>query len=182
MRILLAYRSFDLDHDPSLLERVSGKSPTALRIDVEKLSSEDVDAALAVAGIADPDLAESQVELLRTPLHLYLFLGGGVDRDGFGSRRDLFGRYWDEKRRRVDALTPIGAFTAAVARISNVLSTRRQLQTPLLALTGHEAALDAMASEGVVVCDGDRFAFFHASFFDYAAPERSANACPKASW
>ena len=97
LRILLACRSFDLDHDPSLLERVSGKSPTALRIDVEKLSSEDVDAVLAVAGIADPDLAESQVELLRTPLHLYLFLGGGVDRDGFGSRRDLFGRYWDEK-------------------------------------------------------------------------------------
>ena len=168
LRILLACRAFDLDHDPSLLELVSGKSPTARRIDVEKLSSEDVDAALAVAGIADPDLAESQVELLRTPLHLYLFLGGCVDRDGFGSRRDLFGRYWDEKRRRVDELTTAGAFTAAVARISDVLSTRRRLQAPLLALTGHEAALDAMASEGVVVRDGDRFAFFHASFFDYA--------------
>ena len=149
---------------------------------MEKLSSEDVDAALAVAGIADPDLAESQVELLRTPLHLYLFLGGGVDRDGFGSRRDLFGRYWDEKRRRVDALTPIGAFTAAVARISNVLSTRRQLQTPLLALTGHEAALDAMASEAWSSATETGSPSSHASFFDYAAPERSANACPKASW
>ena len=167
-RILLACRAFDLEYDASLLGLVSGESPTAHRIDVEKLSIEDVDAALAGADITGSELAASQVELLRTPLHLYLFLGGGVDRDGFGSRRELFGRYWDEKRRRVDALTRVGAFTAAVARISDVLSTRRQLQAPLLALTGHEAALDAMASEGVVVRDGDRFAFFHASFFDYA--------------
>ena len=168
LRILLACRAFDLEHDASLLGLVSGESPTAHRIDVEKLSIEDVDAALAGADITGSELAESQVELLRTPLHLYLFLGGGVDRDGFGSRRELFGRYWDAKRRRVDELTTAGAFTAAVARISDVLSTRRRLQAPLLALTGHEAALDAMASEGVVVRDGDRFAFFHASFFDYA--------------
>ena len=168
LRILLACRAFDLEHDASLLGLVSGESPTAHRIDVEKLSIEDVDAALVGADITGSELAESQVELLRTPLHLYLFLGGSVDRDGFGSRRELFGRYWCEKRRRVDELTTAGAFTAAVARISDVLSTRRRLQAPLLALTGHEAALDAMASEGVVVRDRDRFAFFHASFFDYA--------------
>ena len=168
LRILLACRAFDLEHDASLLGLVSGESPTARRIDVERLSIEDVDAALAGADITGSELAESQVELLRTPLHLYLFLGGGVDRDGFGSRRGLFDRFWDAKRTRVDELTMAGAFTDAVARISDVLSTRRRLQAPLRALTGHETALDAMASEGVVVRDGDRFAFFHASFFDYA--------------
>ena len=36
------------------------------------------------------------------------------------------------------------------------------------ALSGHEAALDAMASEGVVVLEDGQAAFFHASFFDYA--------------
>ena len=168
LRILLACRSFDLDHDASLSALVSGEPPTARRIDVEKLSIEDVHAALATAGIADLDLSESQVELLRTPLHLYLFLGGGIDRDGFGSRRDLFGRYWDEKRRRVDESTAAEAFAGAVKRLSRVLSDRRQLQAPLLLLTGHEAALDAMASEAVVVGDGNNVAFFHASFFDYA--------------
>ena len=168
LRILLACRAFDLEHDAALLGLVSGESPTARRIDVEKLSIEDVRAALAAADLAGPELAESQVELLRTPLHLYLFLGGGVDREGFGSRRDLFGRYWDAKRRRVDERTTAGAFTDAVARVADILSRRRQLQAPLLALTGHETALDVMASEGVVVRDGDRVAFFHASFFDYA--------------
>ena len=168
LRILLACRSFDLDHDASLSALVSGESPTARRIDVEQLSIEDVHAAMAAADIADLDLAESQVELLRTPLHLYLFLGGGIDRDGFGSRRDLFGRYWDEKRRRVDESTAAEAFVGAVKRLSHVLSDRRQLQAPLLLLTGHEAALDAMASEGVVVREESTVTFFHASFFDYA--------------
>ena len=168
LRILLACRAFDLEHDAALLGLVSGESPTARRIDVEKLSIEDVRAALAAADLAGPELAESQVEILRTPLHLYLFLGGGVDREGFGSRRDLFGRYWDEKRRKVDSATTPSAFTAAAERVSVVLSNRRQLQAARTLLTGHEAALDAMASEGVVVRDGDRVAFFHASFFDYS--------------
>ena len=168
VRILLACRAFDLEHDAAFLGLVGGESPLARRVEIEKLSAEDVRAALATAGVDDSGLGASQVELLRTPLHLYLFLGGGVDREGFGSRRDLFGRYWDAKRRWVDERTTAGAFTAAVARVADVLSTRRQLQAPLLALTGHEAALDAMASEGVIVRDGDRVAFFHASFFDYA--------------
>ena len=55
-----------------------------------------------------------------------------------------------------------------VDRLSNCLSTRRQLQAPVPALSGHEAALDAMASEGVVVLEDGQAAFFHASFFDYA--------------
>ena len=167
LRVLLACRAFDLEHDAALSGLVSGESPTARRIDVEKLSIEDVRAALAEADLAGSELAESQVELLRTPLHLYLFLGGGADRGGFGSRRDLFGRYWDEKRRRVDDFTTAGAFTAAAERLSVVLSDRRQLQVARTLLTDHEAALDAMASEGVVVHDGDRVGFFHASFFDY---------------
>ena len=168
LRILLACRSFDLDRDASLSRLVSGESPIAHRINVEELSVEDVHTSLAAAGITELALSEPQVNLLRTPLHLYLFLGGGTTQDSFGSRRDLFDRYWDEKRRRVDALTQAGAFVNAVNRLANLLSDRRQLQAPQLALTGHEAALDAMASEGIAALEGSQATFFHASFFDYA--------------
>lgn len=168
LRVFLACRSFDLEHDSLLRGLVGGDPPAARRIDVEALSVEDVSATLAAADAGDPYLAESQVELLRIPLHLQLFLGGGTAREGFGSRRDLFDRYWDEKRRKVDAVTTPGAFVAAAERLSGVLSDRRQLQVPRTPLTGHEAALDAMASEHVVVVDGSRASFFHASFFDYA--------------
>ena len=65
-------------------------------------------------------------------------------------------------------MTSDGAFKSVVDRLSDFLSTRRQLRAPLTVLADHEAALDAMASEGVVVREGSRVAFFHASFFDYA--------------
>ena len=133
LRILLACRAFDLDRDASLSALVSVESPAARRINIERLTVEDVYAALAAAGFTESALTESQLELLRTPLHLYLFLGGGTSRDGFGSRRDLFDRYWDDKRRRVDEFTEVGAFVGTVDRLSNCLSTCRQLQAPLRA-------------------------------------------------
>ena len=162
LRILLACRAFDLDRDASLSALVSVESPAARRIGIERLTVEDVYAALAAAGITASVLTESQLDLLRTPLHLYLFVGGGTTRDGFGSRRDLFDRYWDDKRLRVDEFTEVGSFVGTVDRISNRLSARRQLQAPVRALSGHEAALDAMASEGVVVLEDGQAAFFHA--------------------
>ncbi len=168
LRVLLACRSFDLEHDDVLRGLVNGESATARRVDVDLLSDNDVHGALAMAGFSNLSLSESQVELLRTPLHLYLFLGGGAPAEDFGSRRDLFDRYWNEKRRRVEGVTGNGSFAGAVERLSTVLSDRRQLQASRTLLTSHEAALDAMASESVVLFDRSRVAFFHASFFDYA--------------
>ena len=168
LRLLLACRSFDLEHDDALLGLVSGESPTARRVDVKSLSVDDVQDALDTAGLRGSALSDSQVELLRTPLHLYLFLESGTSGTGFDSRRDLFDRYWDEKRKGVDRLAGETAFTGAVERLSVLLSERRQLQVVRIGLTGHESALEAMASEGVVVFDDSRVSFFHASFFDYA--------------
>ena len=168
LRLLLACRSFDLEHDDALLGLVSGESPTARQVDVELLSVEDVRDALATARLGGVELSDSQVGLLRTPLHLYLFLGAGRGGEGFDSPRDLFDRYWDEKRRGVDGLAGEGAFAGAVERLSGLLSDRRQLQVSRTRLASHESALEAMASEGVVVINGSRVSFFHASFFDYA--------------
>ena len=168
LRLFLACRSFDLEHDDALLGLVRDEPPTARRVDVELLSTDDVRDALATAGLEGTTLSDSQLELLRTPLHLYLYLGSGRQREGFGSRRDLFDRYWDEKRRRVDKLAGQGAFADAVERLSILLSDRSQLRVSRTALTHHESTLEAMASEGVVVFDDQHVSFFHASFFDYA--------------
>ena len=168
LQLLLACRSFDLDHDNALRSLVKGQSPTARQVNIELLSTEDVKDALDVAGLAELELSGPQVELLRTPLHLFLFLGLSEPSRDFGQRRDLFDRYWDEKRRRVDETAGNGAFARAAEALSGGLSARRQLEMPKSALVGHEAALDAMASEGVVVTDGSEVSFFHASFFDNA--------------
>ncbi|MDE2932735.1 MAG: hypothetical protein OXS47_02555 [Chloroflexota bacterium] len=167
MLMLLACRSFDLDMDDSLSALVRGDLPTAHRVDVEILSIKDVYGALATAGIGESELANSEIELLRTPLHLHLLLGAGPSRTRFGSRQDLFDRYWDEKRRRVDQLVGSGAFVNAVAALSNLLGTRERTQVPMDELTDHESALDAMASEAVIFTQDRSVRFFHESFFHY---------------
>ena len=168
LRLLLACRSFDLEHDDALLGLVGGEPPTARRVDVEPLSVDDVRAALATAGLGEIALSESQIQLLRTPLHLYLLLGTGRRAEGFGSSRDLFDRYWCEKRRRVDERAGDSAFAGAAERLAFLLSDRRQLHAPRTRLTHHESAIEAMASEGVVVLSDRHVSFFHATFFDYA--------------
>ena len=166
LRLLLACRSFDLEHDDTLRSLVTGQTPTAEQVNIDLLTDEDIQDAIAAAGLADLVLSDSQVELLRTPLHLFLFLGVTEPRGDFGQRRELFDRYWDEKRRRVDESVGSGAFARAADRLAVELSTRRQLQVPKAALLGHEGALEAMGSEGVIVVDGSKVSFFHASFFD----------------
>ena len=177
LRLLLACRSFDLEHDDALLGLVSGETPAARRVDAKLLSVDDVWDALATAGLGGIALSDSQVGLLRTPLHLYLFLGVGGSGEGFDSPRDLFDRYWDEKRRGVDQLAGAGAFTRSVEHLSRLLSerqtaasggTNRVHRWRLARGPGDESALEAMASEGVVVFSDARVSFFHASFFDYA--------------
>ena len=111
---------------------MSGPSAPARRIDIDLLTVEDVEDALAVAGLANLPLSAPQIELLRTPLHLVLFLGVEEPSSDFGQRRDLFDRYWREKQRRVDERVGNGAFVNAAARLSAVLSDRRQLPgTPI---------------------------------------------------
>ena len=168
LRLLLACRSFDLEGDDSLSSLVRGDPPKAHRIDVERLSTEDVHGALATAGMTKTSLAGSQVEILRVPLHLRLFLEGGTDRERFGSPQELFDRYWDEKRRRVDAVTAPGAFASGVERLAELMSRNPQPTAQVRAMAGHEATLDALASEAVVFVEDGAASFFHEQFFDYA--------------
>ncbi|MCY4576176.1 MAG: hypothetical protein OXC55_06235 [Chloroflexi bacterium] len=168
LRMLLSCRSFDLNNDSALRGLVEGTSPAATKVEVSPLDLEDVEDALTTAGVELASLSDSHIELLCTPLHLYLYLEGDRSRSSASSRRDLFDNYWDEKRRRVDTEVGPGAFWGAIEKLTEVLSNRRQLQVPRLAIGDHEAAIDAMGSEGTVIVDGSDVSFFHATFFDYA--------------
>ena len=168
LRLLLACRSFDLENDSTLKGLIEGKSPAAHRVDIDLLSPEDVEAVLSKAGVRQHILDFRQIELLRTPIHLYLFLAGNRTPSTAMSRRSLFDAYWDELRRRVDKVAGNGAYQGAVKSLANALSDRRQLEAPSIALDAHATALDAMASAGTIVVEGTTVSFFHATFFDYA--------------
>ena len=117
MQVVVACREFDLENDPRL--RRLKKPGSSERVRVELLTNDDVNAALIAAG-QTVALTPRQREMLRTPLHLFLFLDAS-DRDSqtsFGSVSDLFDRYWERKRRAVVArLGHESDWSAVISRI-----------------------------------------------------------------
>lgn len=75
MRVLLACRAFDAEHD-SRLRRLLANELQTMRIDLRLLETDLVRQIVATAGVDPKVLSEKHVELLRMPLHLSLYLQG----------------------------------------------------------------------------------------------------------
>ena len=73
MRIIFACRSFDLEYDPRLRELGSNQNEVE-RIGVQQLSDGAIRDAIKTSGVTAATLSQEQMQILSTPLHLYLFL------------------------------------------------------------------------------------------------------------
>jgi hypothetical protein len=121
-------------------------------------------------GITPDRLSPQQKELLRSSLHLKLLSSISHEMLAFATTRELFDAYWDQKRRDCDERRrrPV-KFSGVISVIANAMSNGQRLSVPKSVVDEDDLASDAeiMASEGVLVSDGPRLAFFHESFFDY---------------
>jgi hypothetical protein len=170
MRIVLACRKFDVDNDYRI--RALAASDGVSELEVEPLSDEQVDAAVAAIGLPAATLTETQRRLLRIPLHLVL-LRTIADQPGalfFSSSRQLFDDYWDRKRRDCEERRPKIRFAATIGLVAETMSRRRRLMVPRTTLDRDDmqADGDVLISSNVLVLDGSQLAFFHEAFFDYA--------------
>lgn len=172
LRLLFVCRSFDLEEVRSLKWISEGTSPVARPVEVSMLNLDDVDRALQAAAIDRRQLTDSQMELLRIPLHLYLFIEAAQSRElGFATIDDLFDAYWHEKAIRVASRPQVsgGDWAAAASRLALALSEQEAYAAPEYELVdAFPAAAAAMASESVVFIQSGEVGFFHESFFDYA--------------
>lgn len=169
MRVLLACRAFDLDHDHRL-RALMKPDGTTTKIALKPLEHEDVQRALAAAGIDPATLGARQLELLRTPLHLSLYLQGDPQSHGaFQSVQDLWQRYWDRKQQSVSQrLGRDAKWTEVIDRLAAQLSDRQTLAAPDDVLQDFARDAAAMTSEHVLVREHGTYRFFHEGFFDYA--------------
>lgn len=172
LRLLFICRSFELEEDASLRWITEGPSAVARPVEVSVLTVDDVQRALQTAAIDHHQLSESQFELLRVPLHLYLFIEAAQSRElGFATLDDLFDAYWREKQKRVTSnpLVSGGDWAAAASRLAVALSEREAYAAPdYELLDAFPSAAAAMASESVLFMQDGEVGFFHESFFDYA--------------
>lgn len=171
MRVLLACRAFDLDNDHRIRQLVSDER--VARVEVRPLSDTQVDAAVETMGLPARQLTTMQRSLLTLPLNLVL-LSVIADQDdalAFTSANGLLKAYWERKRRDcANRRQPPPRFIPVIAALANAMSARQQLTVSVSVLDEDDLATDAevLASEHVLVRDGQRYAFFHEAFFDYA--------------
>jgi len=171
MRVLLACRTFDADNDDRIRRLVVEEQ--ASRMDVRLLADEQVNAAVQAMGINAALLSPRQRSLLALPLNLVL-LSAIADQPNalsFTSTNGLLAGYWERKRRDcASRRQPAPRFAAVIGALANTMSERQQLTARASVLDAADLAGDAevLASEHVLVRDGERYAFFHEAFFDYA--------------
>lgn len=174
MRLVIACRDFDLQHDHRL--RKLTQEELVKRIEVQLLSIDGVRAAIAATGRTDVRLTPQQQEILRIPLHLFLFLDGLGDVGtavGFRNIGDLFDLYWERKQKKVsERLRHESAWSAVTSRLCEIMSRDLTVSVPEVTVDDWLDTVAAMLTEHVLIRDENQIRFFHESFFDYAFARR----------
>ena len=163
-------RAFDWENDSRLRQLMLDSHA---QVDITEFTVDEVKTILSDADF-DPKLfQERQLELLRLPQNLSLFLEAGFDTSrtpAFGTAKELFARYWDKKRRSVaERVKPSPDQWMEVMNIlCDEMTAAQQLSVAKEKLDKVSTTyLDQVASEGVITFDGRRYGFGHESFFDY---------------
>ena len=168
LHIIVVCRSFDLENDSGLRQLIPD---SASRVDVSQFSMGQVKSVLTDEGYDLDGFDAPQIELLRLPQNLSLFLGVGFSTDqapAFRTARDLFDHYWDSKRRSLEEDARSDQWLEAVQTLSDRMTSDQNLSVAKEVLDGVSPVyLDRMTSEGVLTFDGRRYGFGHESFFDY---------------
>ena len=161
-------RAFDWKND-SRLRRLMPDSHA--QVDVIEFTVEEVTTILGDAGF-DPRLfGKRQLELLRLPQNLSLFLDADFNASRaptFGTATKLFDQYWDTKRQVVEEQVENDLWMEVMKTLCDEMTSTQQLSVAKERLDIIQPNyLHSLASEGVLSFDGRRYGFGHESFFDY---------------
>ena len=167
--VVVVCRAFDWEND-NRLRRLLAKD--AVQISVLDFSLDEVKEVLTTGGFRTELFDEKQLELLRLPQNLALFLDTDYDpalRPRFFLAKDLFDEYWKVKRGAVNARVASSDYWQEVIQtLCDDMAATQQLSVSKEKLDRFPTDyLDHMVSEGVLSSDGNRYGFGHESFFDY---------------
>lgn len=171
--VWFACREFDLETDPRLRELVKREKANCIRLAL--LDVETVKSQIREAGVDPAILSSAQVELLRTPMHLSLYIEADpAGKPMFNTVQDLYQRYWEHKQNVIkERIGRPVQWTPVIDLLCDELSRRQALSAPasLIDDVFRDDAL-AMTSAHVLVKENDTYRFFHEGFFDYAFARR----------
>ena len=180
MRVLAACREFDVKNDSRLRELVS-EHGIARQVSVQPFDAATVRHIAARIGLNADNLTPRQIEILSLPIHMRLLSevvkDSGKASVDFQTGKELYDEFWRKKRLALSKSIPESDLRAAVGVVIDRMNIQETLFVNEAALDVHQRAVDAMASENILVRDGAKYGFFHETFFDYLFA-RSATADP----
>ncbi|MER8977915.1 hypothetical protein [Mesorhizobium sp. M0870] len=169
MRVVVACRSYDLEHD-SRLKQLAG-SPYTQSVTLKPLDWDvAVQPILARLGLGARQFSERERRMLAMPINLQMFanlseLGETVEGELSGSRLfdQLLGFRAREFRQAGIAWTP----HAALGAMAQSMSKNQELIVPASVLASYPGGVDALGSAGLITAVGGKLQFAHESFFDH---------------
>lgn len=171
LKVWLACRAFELEHDHRL--RRLAEEEKASRTLIAPLEVELVKLEIQKASVDPSTLGSAQLEMLRTPMHLSLYLESEpAGKPPFQTVQELYDRYWERKR---DLVGQRLGRDPRWNEIIDILSERLARGQTVPAETLDDAFpndVRAMVSEHVIVEENGSYRFFHDGFYEYAFARR----------
>ena len=168
--VVVVCRAFDWENDHRLRHLLA---KGADQLSITDFSLEEVKKILANSDFRSEFFGARQLELLRLPQNLALFLDTHHDpasQPTFSSQKELFDHYWQEKRRKVnERADPLSDnWTDVIQMLCDDMTASQQLSVLKEKLDRFpNDYLHQMVSEGVLSFEDKRYGFGHESFFDY---------------
>ena len=162
-------RAFDWKNDSRLRQLMPDSHA---QVDVTDFTVDEVKRIVADADFDSASFRKRQLELLRLPQNLSLFLDSGVDPTcppGFSTATKLFDQYWDKKRQSIAEQVGQDRWLEVIEALCDEMTSTQRLAVAKEKLDKIQPDyLRCLASEGVLSFDGSRYGFGHESFFDYS--------------
>lgn len=180
LKILISCRVFDFKTDPRL-----AKIETDRTFHISGLLDEEVKTVVEKAGLSFDNLSPTTKKLLKTPLHLDLFMLSSRLSDEINisnplhtpielnSLQDLYSLLWQSVICRTDLRAPSKTTREEVLElVTSEMNRKQRVSVPqaLVIKSGNEeliAAATWLASHGILVPYKNEWNLIHQTFFDY---------------
>jgi hypothetical protein len=169
MRVIVACRSYDLEHD-SRLKQLAG-SPYTQSVTLKPLDWDvAVQPVLNRLELGARQFSERERRMLAVPINLQVFanlseLGETVEGELSGGR--LFDRLLEVRAREFRQAGIAWTPQAVLGDMAQSMSDNQELTAPASVLASYPGAVDALGSVGLLTKGGGKLQFAHESFFDH---------------
>lgn len=165
MHVIVACRKFDIEND----DRFRKISKNKQQFTIDELSEENVKNTLSNANYDYTKLSKKQIQLLKLPIYLSLFVllheeNSEINLKNIETGIDLFDKYWKLKKHKINSDIDIENI---VEKISFAMYQNQSLSINEQEFLKFTSLVNTLISEGLLTRHNNQLSFFHETFFDY---------------